>query len=178
MDRQEIIVRFADLRRVATSVPSYVKDLLGVSVPLTLRSAIEDDFGVCGLDTESLLTQFGEQYKVDLTQFDFTDCISDETTEHSCLLVLVLLPLFLALFILAWAANIVAAICFVPFGLRKARMVLRGGIGNPAAIARALLFPKWKPRLQDKILTIGDFVASAAVGHFVKREKVRFVLAT
>lgn len=176
MERQEILVRFADLRQITTSVPSYVKEVLGISETVTLRSAIEDDFGVCGLDTESLLTQFGEQYRVDLTQFDFTDCISDETSESSCLSVIVLLPLFLAVFTIAWAANIVAAICIAPFGLQKARLMLRGGVGNPATIARALLFPNWKPRPVDKILTVGDFVASAATGYFVKRKKVRFVL--
>ena len=177
MEREKISVRFADLRQVATSVPSFIKDVLGISEPVMLRSAIEDDFGVCGLDTESLLTQFGEQYKVDLTQFDFTDCISDETLEYSCLSVLVLLPLFLAVFVLAWAANIVAAISVAPFGIHKAKVMLRGGIGSPATIARTLLFPKWKPRPVEKILTVGDFVASAATGYFVKREQVRFILA-
>ncbi|MBO2011003.1 DUF1493 family protein [Hymenobacter negativus] len=177
METQEIAVRFADLRRVATSVPPYIKDLLGVTEPVTFRSAIEDDFGLCGLDTESLLTQFGEKYQVDLTRFDFTDCISSEVSESSCLLVLVLLPAFLALFILAWTANIIAAICYAPFGLEKARLMLRAGIGNPATIARTLLFPNVSPRPQEKILTVSDFVASAATGYFVKRENVRFILA-
>jgi hypothetical protein len=177
METQEIPVRFADLRRVATSVPSYIKDLLGVTEPVTLRSAIEDDFGVCGLDTESLLLQFGEQYQVDLTRFDFTGCISDESTEYSCVLVLLLLPAFLALFLLAWTANIIAAVCYAPFGIEKARLMLQAGIGNPATIARTLLFPSVRPRPQEKILTVSDFVASASTGYFVKRENVRFVLA-
>jgi hypothetical protein len=177
MKAQEIPVRFADLRRVATSVPSYIKDFLGVTEPVTLRSAIEDDFGVCGLDTESLLLQFGEQYQVDLTQFDFTDCISSEVPDSSCLLKLFLLPLFLALFVLAWTANIIAAVCYAPFGIEKARLMLRAGIGNPATIARTLVFSNMRLRPQEKILTVSDFVASAAIGYFVKREQVRFVLA-
>ncbi|HEX8351245.1 MAG TPA: DUF1493 family protein [Hymenobacter sp.] len=177
MGTQEIPVRFADLRRVASSVPSYIKDSLGITQVVTLRSAIEEDFGLCGLDTEYLLTEFGKKYQVDLTRFDFTGCISDETTEYSCLLVLFLLPAFLAIFILAWAANIIAAICYAPFGLHKARLMLRAGIGNPATIARTLLFPNVRPRPQEKILTVSDFVASAATGYFVKRENVRFILA-
>lgn len=177
MKRQEVFIRFADLRRVATAVPAYVKEALGLSEAVTLRSAIEDDFGLCGLDTECLLKEFGAHYQVDLTRFDFTGCISEETTEDSGLLMLLLLPLFLALFVLAWAANLVAAICSAPFGTEKAWLMLRAGVGNPVTIAQALLFPNFRPQPEEKVLTVGDLVASAATGYFVKREQVRFVLA-
>jgi len=177
MERKEIVVRFADLRRAVEAVPAYVRGTLGVREAVTLRTAIEDDFGLCGLDTESLLLEFGEKYRVDLSRFDFTGCISDETAETSCLLVLLLLPLYLALFLLAWAANIVAAVCWAPFNLPRARLMLRAGIGQPSAIVRTLLYPDHEPRPAAQILTVGDFVASAAAGYFVKRERVRFVLA-
>ncbi|MBF9220491.1 DUF1493 family protein [Hymenobacter ruricola] len=176
MERQEVPVRFADLRRLAAAVPGYVGDLLGATEPVTLRSALEDDFGLIGLDTEALLLQFGEQYQVDLTRFDFTDCISAETLPASCLLVPVLLPLYLALFLLGWAAHIVAALCQAPFNSARARVMLRAAAGRSATIADTLLFPNVRPRPREKILTIGDLVASAATGYFVKRERVRFVL--
>ena len=176
MERHEITLRFADLRRAAMAVPAYVKETLGVDEPVTLQTAIEDDLGITGLDTESLLLDFGTKYRVDLTRFDFTGCISSETSEYSCLLVLIMLPLYLALFLLAWAANSIAAICWAPFSLSKARLMLKGGIGEPSTIVRTLLFPRYQPRPSGQILTIGDFVASAATGYFVKRERVRFVL--
>ena len=174
MEREEIIVRFADLRRAVETVPAYVRETTGVDEPVTLHTAIEDDLGMCGLDTEELLLGFGKQYQVDLTRFDFTGCISGETHEFSCLLVLVLLPLYLALFLLAWAANVLAALCWAHFSLSRAELMLKAGIGKPLTIVQTLLFPNYKPRSSAQTLTIGDFVASAAAGYFVKRERVRF----
>lgn len=175
MKRQEIIVRFADLRRLANSVPNYVAEKAGADETLTLGTAIEDDLGMAGLDTESLLTEFGETYQVDVSGFDFTGCISPEPTGNPLILVL-LLP-FAALFLLAWVANAVAAVCYAPFSRQKARLMLQAGIGDPATIARKLLFPATQLRPAAQVLTVGDFVASAAAGYFVKREAVRFALA-
>ncbi len=175
MKREEILVRFADLRRLASVVPAFVADKLGPDPTPTLQSALEDDFGMVGLDTENLLIEFGETYRVDLTQFDFTGCISPEPSFNP--LLVLLLPPFVALFVLGWVANVVAALCCAPFSLSKARLMLRAGIGDPATIARALLFPELRPRPAAHILTVGDLVASAATGYFVKRERVRFVLA-
>ncbi|HEX8330330.1 MAG TPA: hypothetical protein VF629_22560 [Hymenobacter sp.] len=175
MEREEILVRFADLRRLASSIPDFVADKLGGDGRPTFQAAIEDDFGMVGLDTESLLLEFGETYRVDLTRFDFTGCISPEPLGNP--LIVVLIPPYVALFALAWVTNAVAALCHAPFSLSKARLMLKAGIGDPATIARELLFPPLRPRPAAQILTVGDLVASAATGYFVKREKVRFVLA-
>lgn len=66
--------------------------------------------------------------------------------------------------------------CYAPFGLPKARLMLRAGFETPTTIARTLLLPNLRPRPRDKILTVGELVASAATGYFVKREQVRFVV--
>lgn len=176
MESLDITIRFADLRRAVETVPAYVREALGVRETVTLRTAVEDDLGITGLDTEALLVDFGRDYRVDLTKFDFTGCISDESQEFSCLLVLVLLPLYVVLFLLAWAANALVALCWAPFNLSKANLMLRAGVGKPSAIVQTLLFPHYQPRPSAQVLTIGDFVASAAAGYFVKRERVRFVL--
>jgi len=175
MEREEVIVRFSDLRRLASSIPNYVAEIVGDDKLPTLKTAIEDDLGIVGLDTEELIFKFGETYKVDLSEFDFTGCISPEPNGDP--LILVLLPLYAGIFILAWIANILAALCYAPFSLQRAGLMLEAGIGKPSTIARELIFPGTHPRPTSQILTVGDFVASAATGHFVKREQVHFVLA-
>lgn len=175
MEREEVLVRFSYLRRLVSSIPDYVAEKVGDDELPTLSTAIEDDLGIVGLDTESLLTEFGETYNVDLSKFDFTGCISPEPNGN--LLILVLLLLYAGLFLLAWIANIIAAFCCAPFSLQKAGLMLKAGIGKPSTMARELIFPDMHPRPANQILTIGDFVASAATGYFVKRGQVRFVLA-
>ena len=175
MEREEVLVRFSDLRRLASSILGFVADRLGADSQPTFLAAIEDDFGIVGLDTESLLVEFGETYRVDLSRFDFTGCISPEPTGNP--LIMLLIPPFITLYVLAWVANAVAALCYAPFSLPKAQLMLKAGIGDPATIARELLFPPTRPRPAAQILTTGDLVASAATGYFVKRERVRFVLA-
>lgn len=175
MEREEIIIRFTDLRQLASSIPNYIAEQAGVDEIPMLKTAIEDDLGMVGLDMQDLLFEFGETYKVDLSKFDFTGCISPEPNGNP--LILVLLPVYAGLYILAWITNIVAAVCVAPFSLQKAELMLKAGIGKPSTIARELIFPDRHPRPANQILTVGDFVASAATGYFVKREQVRFVVA-
>ena len=156
-------------------MPAYAREQSGVDEPLTLRTALEDDLSIIGLDMHELLEGFGERYGVDLTRFDFTGLISPESGCNP--LVALLLALYGALWVLGWVANVVAALCWLPFSWAKARLMLRAGIGEPATVARALLFPAWQPQTSAQVLTVGDLVASAAVGYFVKRERVRLVLA-
>ncbi|MBO2011010.1 hypothetical protein [Hymenobacter negativus] len=82
-----------------------------------------------------------------------------------------------ALWLLGWLANGVAALCWATFNWAKARLMLEGGVDAPTTVVRELLFPAVRPQPTAQVLTLGDFVASAAVGYFVKRERVRFVLA-
>jgi hypothetical protein len=175
MEREEVLVRFSDLRRLASSIPNYVAKKVGENKLPTLKTAIEDNLGIVGLDTQELIFEFSEAYTVDLSKFDFTGCISPEPSGNP--LILVLLPLYAGLFILAWIANIIAALFYAPFSLQKAELMLKAGIDKPSTIARELIFPDLHPRPTNQILTIGDFVASAATGYFVKREQVRFVLS-
>ncbi|MBC6609674.1 DUF1493 family protein [Hymenobacter sp. BT507] len=165
MDRPEIVVRFADLRRLACEVPPFLADFVGVkNEPWTLRTAVEDDWGVAGLDTEELLLAFGEKYRVDLTKFDFTDFISPEgISSWPGFLVTILLPILLSLWLIKTA---VASLCWL-FNRSWASAVWRFSLTGIFA----------KPRPLTEVLTTGDFVASAVAGRFVKRERVRLVLA-
>ena len=137
MEREEVLVRFSDLRRLASSVPNYVAEKVGEDKLPTLKTAIEDDLGIVGLDTQELIFKFSEAYKVDLSKFDFTGCIGPEPSGNP--LIFVLLPLCAGLFMIAWIANIAAALCYAPFSLQKAELMLKAGIGRPSTIARELL---------------------------------------
>lgn len=175
MERVEIAVRFSDLRQLANSIPNFITNQVGVDKRPKLMTSIKDDLGIVGLDTQDLLFEFGEMYKVDMSKFDFMGCVSPEPNGNT--LIIVLLPLYARLFLLAWIANIVAALCYAPFSLQKAGLMLKAGIGKPSVIARELIFPDAHPHPTNQILTIGDLVAFAATGYFVKREQVRFIVA-
>ncbi|MBW3126943.1 DUF1493 family protein [Hymenobacter profundi] len=165
LGRLEIAVRFADLRRLAHEVPPYLATMVGTqNEPWTLRTAVEDDWGVAGLDTEELLLAFGEKYRVDLTKFDFTGFISPEglTPWQGCVAT-VLLPSLLFLWLIKTA---VAGLCWL-FNRSWASAIWHFSLTSIGS----------KPRPYSEVLTTGDFVASAAAGLFVKRERVRFALA-
>jgi hypothetical protein len=164
-----IPVRFVDLRRAAEQVPAFVEKQLSCEAERGLRTAIEDDMGSAGLDTEELLLDFSKQFKVDISKFDFTGLISPEGGHW--LASILLLPL-LAIHILAWAMKLLLVLLLWTFNPNQAKALLGTSIEG---LINKLLNIAPKPRHQ--VLTIGDFVASAATGHFVKRERVRFVLS-
>ncbi|UOR07056.1 DUF1493 family protein [Hymenobacter aerilatus] len=164
MTRPEIPIRFADLRRLVREVPPYLSDFVGVkNEAWTLRTAVEDDWGVAGLDTEQLLLAFGKKYRVDLAKFDFTGYITpDDLPPWQACLSSVLLPSLLFLWLIKTA---VAGLCWL-FNRSWTSAIWRFSLTG--------IFTK--PRPYTEVLTTGDFVASAAAGQFVKRERVRFVL--
>jgi len=166
MQRQEVFIRFTDLRLLASTVPPYLAKKVGVDEMLTLRTAVEDDFGLAGLDTESLLLEFGEEYQVDLSQFDFTGFISSEGFNSNIEEFIGAIILLLAFAV--WLCKVfIAALCW-PFSKSIALSIREFGVLDFLAVR--------KPRPLHEVLTTGDFVASAAVGQFVKREQVRFTL--
>ncbi|QIX63340.1 DUF1493 family protein [Hymenobacter sp. BT18] len=163
----EIIeVRFADLRRAAEQVPAFVEDRLGCKAEYGLRTGVEEDMCVVGLETEELLLEFSEQFRVDVSKFDFTGLISPEGFEGNPLHLIVFL-LFLSVYAVAWTTKLLIGLVYLPFNSKAAISLIKEPIGNPFAST---------PKPRHEILTIGDLVASAAAGHFVKRERVRFVL--
>lgn len=166
MERQEIFAHFADLRRLANTIPSYLAKQVGVDETPTLRTAVEDDFGLAGLDTESLILEFSEKYQVDLSQFDFTGFISSEGQDSiiggyvAVIVMLLILPV--------WLCKLFIALLFWPFSKSMAKLIAEFSILG--------FFSSHKPRPLNEVLTTGDFVASAALGRFVKREQVKFTL--
>lgn len=168
LERQQVIIRFADLRQVATAVPRYITEKLGVAGRPALSTAMEDDFGVADLDMASLLLEFGADYHVDLTKFNFTGFRSGSPTWGGCLLFFPKVLLLLS----GWFAKAIVALFSWPGSAWRAKEIW-------PLPALSLWFPARVPakRPLSEVLTVGDFVASAALGHFVKREQVRFVLA-
>jgi hypothetical protein len=166
MERQEVSARFADLRRLASTIPPYLAKQVGVDETPTLRTAVEDDFGLAGLDTESLILEFSEKYQVDLSKFDFTGFISSEGPDSiigGYIAVIVMLLVFPI-----WLCKLLIALLFWPFSKLMAKSISGFSILG--------FFSPHKPRPLNEVLTTGDFVASAALGRFVKREQVKFTL--
>jgi hypothetical protein len=168
LERQQVTIRFADLRQLATAIPPYLAQKVGVAGTHALSTAIEDDFGIAGLDTESLLLEFGADYHVDLTKFDFTDFRIGEPGVGAGLLFFPKVLLLLS----CWLAKVTVALLVWPVSAWRAKEIW----DLPAL---SFWFPAYFPakRPPSEVLTVGDFVASAALGYVVKRERVRFVLA-
>ena len=169
VERQQVPVRFADLRQLATSVPSYLARKVGVKGTPVLSTASEDDFEIGGLDTESLLLAFGADYHVDLMEFDFTSFSSEEPGVGDDLLFFPKLLLFLG----CWLGKTIVALLVWPISALRARRIW---VLPTLSFWFPARFPPAK-RLPSEVLTVGDFVASAALGRFVKREQVCFIVA-
>lgn len=167
---ETILIRYAELRRAADQVQGYLTGLAWWEEPYGLHLRLEEDLGLGGLDTKEFLTEFGARFQVDLSRFDFSTYISPEPGT-------IYLPgplqwLFsLPVYLLIWASCLlVAAIC-LPFSRRRAQHFWQrtSSMGWPTAQP-----VEYSPGPYP--LCFGDLVASAAVGRFVKREAVRFVL--
>ncbi|WP_162910556.1 DUF1493 family protein [Hymenobacter oligotrophus] len=168
---ETIEVRFADLRRAAEQVTAFVEKQLGCEAEYGLRTGVEEDMGSAGLDTEQLLCEFSEQFRVDVSKFDFTGFISPEGFQDGGTPLWIILGLFfLAVYVIAWTTKFLIGAIYWPFNPKAATSFINEPIGNPFHST-----PAPPRKSQHDILTIGDFVASAAAGYFVKRERVRFV---
>lgn len=164
---ETIKIRFADLRQAAEQVLTFVEKQLGCEAKYGLRTGVEEDMGIVGLDTEELLLSFSKQFSVDVSKFDFTGMISPEPGAGCTPLYGFVFLFFLAIYILAWTSKLLTGLIYWPFNPKAATSLIEEPVGNPFIFA---------PKPYQEVLTVGDFVASAAVGHFVKRERVRFVL--
>lgn len=165
MGKQEIPVRFADLRRLARSVPAYLAERAGETIVPTLRTELEEGLSLYGDDTVETITGFARTYHVEIVEFDFTGLISPEGTDLAAFL----------LFLLQFAYPLVGSL------LKAVLSLLCWPIASHLAkrIWQQQLPRFWPPaneHSQPDALTIGDFVASAAVGRFVRREQVCFQL--
>jgi len=173
MQRPEIVVSFSELRRLATTVPAYLAHFVGVEETVNLQTAIEDDLGLFDLDAQMLLWEFSKKYQVDLAGFDFTGLVSsDGWAPFPGLFQLFLFALRGLLLFPAWLVKLTAGALCWPFDGVWARAIWK--INLPEIFLPSQPYQRPRP---SQVLTLGDFVASAAAGHFVKRERVRFVVA-
>jgi hypothetical protein len=170
---ETIEIRSANLRRAAEQVPAFIEKLLGCEADHGLRTSVEEDMGSAGLDTEELILSFSKQFDVDISRFDFTGFISAEPGVDVNPLYGLVLLFMLAVCVVGWATKFLIGVVYWPFNPKAAAALIQEPIGNPFASTTASV-PV--PCCRQDSLTIGDFVASAAAGHFVKREQVRFVL--
>jgi len=164
MERQEIPIRFADLRRLAGTVPAHIVERVGEQLP-AFDTRIEDDWGCTGDDLVELLEEFSKIFRVDVENFDFTGLIRPEGLDP--VVAIWFFPL-VAYFLVGWLLKTLVGLLSWPFDSQVANRLWQRPV--PAF---------WRPAdatAQPKPLNIGDFVASAAVGQFVRREQVYFRL--
>jgi hypothetical protein len=161
MEQLEVPIRFADLRRLAETVPIFLAKKVGVRTAPSLRAELEYALAIAGLDTELLLLEFAETYGVDITAFDFTDLLLPDGPD--LLDTLLFFPI-VACLLVGWLLNILRTLLSELFPANLTQLIERQS------------FTLWQPKPQRPLLTIGDFVASAAVGRFVRREQVYFRL--
>ena len=132
-------------------------------LPPSLKVRIEDDLGLIGNDLAELLEEFSETYHVDIANFDFTGLISPEGLNSlGCALAVPMSFYWLT----AWLLKTMVAGLGWPLDNSLARRIWQWPIPLPTFGASDRL----------PALTVGDFVASAAAGHFVQRAQVRFRL--
>ncbi len=165
MERQEIPIRFADLRQLASAVPAHLAQYIGETKVPALRAELENELGVTGDDLVETITEFLEKYRVDIGAFNFTGLISPEGVDFIATLLFLPAALY---FLVGWLLKTVAGLLCWPFDSHLGRRIWQQQV--PAF---------WRPadgQSQPKALAIGDFVASAAVGQFVRREQVYFRL--
>lgn len=165
MERQEIPIRFAELRQLTETVPTYLAQKVGVRATPLLKAGLEYEFGIAGLDTESLLLEFAETYRVDVTAFDFTGLISPEGPDLWDTIWFFPLATYL---LTGWLLRTVVVLLCWPFNRHLAQRIWQQQLPR--------FWRSADGQAQPKALTIGDFVASAAVGRFVRREQVYFRL--
>ncbi len=165
MERQEIPIRFAELRRLATAIPAYLAERSGETTVPTLRTELENELSLTGDDLVETITEFADAYRVDVMAFDFTGLISPEGMDAVAPLFCLLAMIY---FLVGWLLKTAVALFCWPFNHHLARRIWQQQV---PAFWRAAA-----EQAQPKALTIGDFVASAAVGQFVRREQVYFRL--
>jgi|GEM_PF-3409836 len=165
MERQEILIRFADLRRLASDVPSFLGRRSGETTTPSLRTELENELSIAGYDLVEAITEFAEAYRIDVAAFDFRGLISPEGIDSWD--TIWFFPLA-AYFLAGWLLKTVVSLLCWPFDSQLARRIWQQQV--PAFWQSAA------SQSQPKPLNIGDFVASAAVGQFVRREQVYFRL--
>lgn len=161
-----MLISFTTLRQLANAIPAYLAERTGNESIPPLRAGAENELGIAGLDTESLLLEFAETYQVDLSSFDFTEFIGNEPVlDFSESLLDCLKGVYL---LAAWLGKVAVVLLSWPFATAWARRIWQ------EPLKWFWLSPTQHPTA--RVLTIGDFVASAAVGRFVLREQVCFRL--
>ncbi|WP_133273002.1 DUF1493 family protein [Hymenobacter radiodurans] len=173
---ETIQVSFTELRRTTQRVITFMQVEYWLEADSGLRTAIEDDLGITGLDAEELLKAFSKQFDTDLTDLNFDQYFASEGMEINSLKGVLLAPIaiaFCALLLVWFFVQCLLSLLALPFDKQEARKVFEFSlIGKWGLYSRR----RWPNTHPETTFNIGDLVASAAAGHFVKRERVRFVL--
>ncbi len=164
---EKIEICYTDLRKTAESVMSFVKTEYW-DEENTLRTKIEEDLGITGIDAAELMDKFAQTYKVDLSEFDFSKHFSPEGFSGNPIVIV-----FAAILLIGFIIKMVVALAIYPFDPTLNKKIQHYSLSDGMSNVFRKIWPD-EERLQD--VTIQDLVTSAVTGKFTKRETVKFEL--
>jgi len=167
---ETLYVEYPTLRRTVEQVQQFMIHASGVDT-CTLKSSLEDDLSLYDDDISFLLEEFATKFTVDFRQSDFDRYFTSGSSEGGLLRQLVMYPITLAyvgFLLIFWLGQQALALLVWPFSTPQAEWIMDFSLNE-------YIYPQPKKPAVDTF-NVGDLVASAVAGRFVKREHARFVL--
>ena len=146
---QEINVTYSEIKEVTNVIRSLVSEVAVIELKKVYsKSSINNDIGIDGDDWDDILIPFIEKYN-DIDGFLFHDYFHDEAQIGNAF----------ALALLLFPIKILLSLLILPVSKYWAKVIIKFSV------------LKEKPPI-----FLGDLIATALVGRFVKRSDYRFIL--
>ncbi|GGK89683.1 DUF1493 family protein [Rufibacter glacialis] len=76
--KKEVYTSFSELRRTSEKMLKLVQRTLAGQEPVNLRTSINDDLGIAGLDWDMFLEEYEKEFKAQLHGLEYTDYFPKE----------------------------------------------------------------------------------------------------
>ena len=158
-------VKYSELRALTESVVDFMKTEYWWEEDSSIRSELEYDLGITDDDAWELMEKFSKKYHVNLDNFKFEQYF---LTEGPSLASVLLIPVYILMPLIYILKNLLSVL------IRPIHQPLSKRLSGFKVVKTFTgLFPRKKIK-EERSLTIGDLVTSAACGEFRKRNEVRF----
>ena len=141
-----------------------------------LKTAIENDLGITGLDAEELFKSFSKEFNTDMSDLDFDKYFAYEGKEMDSFKGILVAPVAISgllLLFIFFLIQCVVGLIILFFDKQKAKKIFGFSLtGTWGLYSRR----RWPNKHPENTFNLGDLVASAVAGRFVKREKIHFKL--
>ena len=116
MEKEIIPVTFSALRQLSEEVMRFTTEKIWIpDNGISLRSSLNDDFGIAGLDIEEFLLEFSEQYQVNLEGLNFYEYFIGEgglIYVYGDIRDVIFLPFIIVYKITEWLIVVLIRYCF------------------------------------------------------------------